>query len=111
MQTETKNLYTATPKIIEAEEQTREKELKTALVLFETDEGKIVTYDEFRGVKPIEEEPAEAVVEDTAEQKSYEPALYPLFNQKHEPKEQYENSGYTQAIVKFIDGANPETKN
>lgn len=103
MTNETDILYKVKPNFSEKEEQTRANELKKSLVLFETDEGEVVTYDEFRGVKPIEEEPAEAVIEQPAEPEIDNPAFYPLYKRINNIEEQQNDiSEYTQVIVKFI---------
>lgn len=100
---ETKNLYTVTPNLKDAGNNTPLKKIE---VLIETDEGKLVTLDEFRGEKPKEEEPAEAVVE----QESYKPALYPLFNKKHIFKEPQEYLGKERLIVRFTNEVSKEEK-
>ena len=58
MKNDTDILYRVKPSFSEREEQTRANELKKSLVLVEREDGKIVTFDEFTGRKPIEVEPA-----------------------------------------------------
>jgi len=111
MTNETDILYKVKPSFSEREELTRARELKKSLVLFETDDGRIVTYDEFIGRKPIEEEPAETVAEQPAEPAIDNPAFYPLYKRINNIDEQQnDTSEYTQVIVKFTDEVNNEAR-
>ena len=112
MTDETEHLYTLKKNTDNKDEPTRSRELKTALVLFETDEGKIVTYDEFLGKKPIEVEAVDDTpATDAPEPEVENPALYPLYksiNTIEETKD--ELGGYTQVIVKFTDEVNNDAR-
>lgn len=111
MTNDTDILYKVKPSFSEREELTRAKELKKSLVLFETDEGKIVTWDEFVGNKPIEEEPAGTVADQPAEPAIDNPAFYPLYKRINNIDEQQsDTSEYTQVIVKFTDEVNNEAR-
>lgn len=105
MTKETENLYKPLLDYdLAKEENTRANELKRALVLFETDDWRIVTWDEFTGKKAIEEEPAETVAEQPAEPEIENPAFYPMYKGINNIEEKKDNqSEYTQVIVKFID--------
>lgn len=101
---ETENLYKTKKDISTKEELTRQNLIKSSLVLFETDEGKIVTYDEFTGRTPVEEEPAVEAVDEPAEPKIDNPALYPLYKKIGKEEETADHlKGYKQVIVKFTD--------
>ena len=104
--TETDNLYTTKPTYKEKEELTRQNILKKSLCLVEDDDGRLMTFDEFVGKKSIEEEPEVEAVDEPAEPIVENPVLYPMYKRINKEEEQADNlQGYTQLILKFIDGA------